>query len=168
MEPLREYLVIWIASNAVAIVFLIAALLRTKLARLFFVLLFSWACWLNYTTAHTTPEDYLNYAEFTPFELYYNFINGWFADHITSMVTAIAIGQGLIAIGMVLKGWILRIACYGAILFFLAIIALGVGSGFPTTLIMGVAVYFILKKDDLNYLWKFRNKTSKADQNIVT
>ena len=121
MELLNEYFTPWIISNSVAISILICAILRPKLARLLFVLLFLWAFWLNYTTAQTSPNDYIEYAKFTPFHLYADFINGWFKSHIVSMVTYIAIGQGLIAIGMMLKGWMVRLACIGAILFFLAI-----------------------------------------------
>lgn len=74
------------------------------------------------------------------------------------MVTIIAIGQGLIGIGLLLKNQIVRIACYGAIVFFIAIIPLGIGAAFPATLITALAVYFILKKDDLDYIWKFKAK----------
>jgi hypothetical protein len=156
MELLKEYFTPWIASNIIAILFLVAAIRKPKLARFLFVLLFSWACWLNYTTAHSNPDDYLNYAAFTPFAGYADFINGWFKEYITWFVTLISIGQGLIAIGMLLKGWLVRLAGIGAIVFFLAISPLGIGAGFPATLISAMAVYFILKKDDLNYLWKFK------------
>ncbi len=61
------------------------------------------------------------------------------------MVTFISFGQGLIAIGMMLKGWIVRLACLGAIVFLLAIAPLGIGSGFPATIIIAVAIYYILK-----------------------
>ncbi len=74
------------------------------------------------------------------------------------MVTLISLAQGLIAIGMLLNGWIVRLACLGAIIFFFAIAPLGVGSGFPFTLITALAIYFILKNDDLNYLWHFKTK----------
>ncbi len=158
MELLKEYLIPWIASNSIAILILIAAIRIPKLARLLFVLLFAWACWLNYTTAHKNPDDYLNYATLTPFSLYRDFINGWFKEHITIMVTLIAFGQGLIALGMLLKNWMVRLAGLGAIIFFLAIAPFGIGSGFPATLLSAASIYFILKNDDLNYLWKFKSK----------
>ena len=154
MELLKEYFIPWIVSNVIAILFLMSAFRKPKLWRLLFVLLFSWAFWINYTTAHSNPDDYLRYAALTPFKLYSNFINGWFKEHIILMVTLISFGQGLIAIGMMLKGWLVQLACIGAIIFFLAIIPLGIGSGFPAPLITTIAIYFILKKDDLNYLWK--------------
>lgn len=154
MELLNENLIPWGVSNFVALLILVAAIKKPKLARLLFALLFFWACWLNYTTSHTSPSDYLDYASFTPFAIYKDFINGWFKEHITLMVTIISFGQGLIAIGMLLKGWLVRLAGFGAILFFLAIAPLGIGSGFPFSLICLAAIYFILKKDDLDYLWK--------------
>ncbi len=143
MELLREHFTPWIISNSVGILILIAAIRKPRLVRLLFFLLFSWACWINYTTAHNTPTEYLNYASLTPFTVYQNFINGWFEQHIVSMVTLISFGQALIALGMILKGLIVRIACIGAIIFFIAISPLGIGSGFPFPLISAVAVYFI-------------------------
>ena len=156
MDLFGEYFVPWILSNSIAILFLVAAIKKPKLARLLFALLFIWACWLNYTTAHKTPDEYLNYASLTPFNPYYDFITGWFKLNIISMVTMISIGQGLLAIGLLLKGWTVRIACFGAIVFFLAIAPLGIGSAFPFSLIASAAIYFILKNDDLNYIWKFK------------
>lgn len=151
-----DFLIPWIVSNIVVILILIAAIKRTKLARLLSVILFGWASWINYTTSQKTPDVYLEYAALTPFDLYRDFIQGWFRENLTSMVTLISMGQGLMALGFLLKGTWVRIACFGAIVFFLAITPLGIGSGFPFTLIGIAAVYFILKKDDLNYLWKFR------------
>ena len=153
MELFKEYLIPWIISNSVAILLLVAAIRKPRLARLFFVLLFSWACWINYTTAHNSPESYLEYASLTPFAFYKEFIDGWFSENVTLMVTMISVGQALIAIGMIMKGWLVRLACIGAIIFFLGITPLGIGSGFPFSLISIVSIYFILKKDKLNYLW---------------
>ncbi|MEP2935803.1 MAG: hypothetical protein ABJM06_14680 [Gilvibacter sp.] len=157
MELLKEYFFPWSISNVVAILMLITALKKPRLARLLFVLLFTWACWFNYTTAHNDPEVYLDYARLTPFDWLRDFINGWFAQNINQMISFIAIGQGLIAIGMLLKGWFVRIACFGAILFFMAIAPLGIGAAFPFSVTASLAAYFIIKKDGLNYLWR-RNK----------
>jgi hypothetical protein len=153
MEPLNQYFVPWLISNIAAIIFLIAAIWKPQIARLLFFLLFGWACWMNYTTAHNNPEDYLTYAAITPFHFLRNFINGWFKENITIMVTCISFGQALIALGMLLKGWWVRLACLGAIIFLVAIAPLGIGSAFPFSISASLAAYFIFKKDDLNYLW---------------
>ena len=164
MELLREYLIPWLISNSIAIIILISAFKKPKVARLLFVLMFLWACVFNYYTAQKTPNDYLNYAAISPVDLYTSFINGWFKSHVTTMVSLIAFGQGLIAIGLLLKGWIVRLACFGAIIFFIAITPLGIGSGFPFTIITSVSIYLILKKDDLNYLWVLKSKQSNIDK----
>ena len=154
MELIREYWIQWLGSNIIAILLLVVAISKPKLARLLFAFLFAWACWINYSIAHNTPEVYLDYARLTPFGFMRNFINGWFNENITIMVSLIAIGQGLIAVGMLLKGWLERIACFGAIIFLVAIIPLGIGSGFPFSITLVVALYFIIKKDSLDFLWK--------------
>lgn len=151
------YLIGYIISNIVGIFILWAAIRKPKLARLLFVLLFGWACWMNYTTAHNRPELYLEYADMS-FNWYSDFINGWFKENITSMVTMISIGQGLIAVGMLLKGIWVKLACIGAIVFLISIAPLGVGSGFPFSITVSLAAFIILKKDDLNNLWKFKEK----------
>lgn len=156
MDQLNEYFIPWIISNTIAVVLLIIALKKRKLARLLFVLIFAWACWLNHKTAINDPQAYLNYASLTPFTFLESFINGWFRDHVTAIVILISFGQGLIAIGMLLKGLWVKLACIGAIVFLLAITPLGIGSAFPFSLIASAALYFILKRDNLNYLWKFR------------
>ncbi|MCP4121448.1 MAG: hypothetical protein GY751_06810 [Bacteroidetes bacterium] len=156
MELLRANLLPWIVSNVVAILILIAAIYKPKIARLLFVLLFAWACGLNYAMAHNNPEAYLEYASLTPFPLYADFINGWFKEHVTLMVSLISIGQGMIALGMLLKGWFVKLAGLGTVIFLLAIVPLGIGSGFPFSLTGCAAICFILKNDDLNYLWRFR------------
>ncbi len=148
MELLKEYFVLWVISNSVAILLLIIAIKKTKLARLLFAILFAWACWINYTTAHNNPDDYLEYASMTPFSLYVDFINSWFKENITTMVSLISFGQGLIAIGMILKGWFVRLACIGAIVFFFAITPLSLishsnfsGKGSPSS---AFKIYFFI------------------------
>lgn len=153
MELLKEYWIPWSVSNGLAILVLITALKKTRLTRLLMILLFAWASWFNYSTVQNSPDVYLMYATFTPFDLYADFINTSFKANIVPMVTAIAIGQGFIAIGMLLRGWWVKLAGMGAIIFFLAIAPLGIGSGFPATLIGAVAVFLIVKNDALDYLW---------------
>jgi hypothetical protein len=156
MELFKQYFVPWLISNIAAVVILLAALWKPKIARILFALLFGWACWMNYTTAHNNPADYLTYAAITPFGFYRDFINGWFSAHVTTMVTLISIGQGLIAIGMLSKGMLVQLACIGAIIFLMAIAPLGIGSGFPFSITASIAAYIIWRRDDMNYVWRFK------------
>lgn len=148
-----DYLVMYLVSNIVGLLILWAAFKKPKIARFVFFLLFAWASWINYTLAHTNPEAYLEYATMSA-KWYGDFINGWFKENITLMVTAIAIGQGLISVGMLLRGLFVKLACIGTIIFLLAIAPLGVGAAFPFSITVGLAAFVILRKDNLDYIWK--------------
>ncbi len=152
-------LIAYTASNGAGILFLLAAYKKPKLARLLFFLLFGWASWFNYTTAHQQPEAYLMYAPHS-IELYAAFISGWFATHITTFVSAIAAGQAFIAVAMLLRGWWVKLACIGIIIFLAGIAPLGVYSAFPFSITVSVAAWLIWKNDDLNYLWSHTKASS--------
>jgi len=66
----------------------------------------------------------------------------------------ISLGQGLIALGITLKGIWVKLACIGSIIFFLS--PLGVGAAFPFPFITAFAAYLIMKRDDLDYIWKLK------------
>ena len=87
-----------------------------------------------------------------------HFIKGWFADHIQLAVGLVATCQGLIAISMLLNGWLYKIGSVGAIIFLLSILPFGVGSGFPCTAIMAIALFILLKKHNNEFIWS-RNKS---------
>lgn len=157
MEDQQMIWIAYIVSNVAGILFLLAAIKRPKLARLMFVLLFGWASWFNYTTAHQHPEAYLMYGDVS-ISIYSDFINGWFKRHITEFISFIAFGQGLIALVILLKGIWVKLACIGIIIFLMAIAPLGVYSAFPFSITVSLASYFIIKKDDLDYLWKFKSR----------
>lgn len=140
-------------SNLVGLLYLWAAFKAPRWARLLFALLFGWASWFNYTTCREQPDVYLMFAD-SAVGIYAGFINGWFRDHITTFVSLIAIGQGMIAVGMILKGVFVKLACIGAIVFLLAIAPLGVYAAFPFSLTMSAAAYILFRKDNQDYLWK--------------
>jgi hypothetical protein len=148
----QTYLVWYLIANALAIVMLITAWKQPKIARLLFFMLFAWACKTNWTTVMNIPNVYIEYAELTFLALYKKIILGWFSSHIVPVVATIATCQGLIAISMLLKGLIYKIGLIGGILFLVAIVPFGIGSGFPSTLIMAIAMYMLLK-DSKNYIW---------------
>jgi hypothetical protein len=151
----------YVASNLVGIVFLWIAYRNTKLARFMFLLLFGWASWINYNTGRSDPEVYLDYSE-RAIGFYSRFITGWFSDHITLFVSVIAIGQALIAIGMLLRGWIVTLACVGVMLFLIGIAPLGVYAAFPFSITVSIAAYLVMRKDDKDFLWKGLGKGIRA------
>ncbi|WP_299124265.1 hypothetical protein [uncultured Winogradskyella sp.] len=153
MEGLNEYLIPYVISQIVSVIILIVAMKRTKATRILFALLFFSAFCANMYLGLVKPNDYLDYGELA-IPLYRDFIYGWFSKYVSILIPIIATGQLLIAIGILLKGFIVKIACIGIILFLLAIAPLMVGSAFPFSITVSIAAFMVLKKKDLNYVWK--------------
>jgi hypothetical protein len=149
----QTYLIAYIISNIVGLAMLFAARKWPRIGRFLFFLLFGWASWVNWTTAIETPQAYQEYADLTFSGFYQQFIHGWFKEHTLLAVGFIATAQGLIALSMLLKGWIYKMGCVGGILFLLAIMPFGVGSAFPCTLVMAIAMY-VLWQHGHDYIWK--------------
>lgn len=148
------YIILLVISNVIGILQLTASIKWPRIARLSFFLLFAWACRTNWTTSQQTPQFYLDYADLAWSGWYSDFIRGWFAGHIQLAVGFIATCQGLIAISMLLRGWIFKIGGIGAIVFLISILPFGTGSGFPCTAIMAVAIYILLKKHNNKFIWE--------------
>ena len=154
-------------SNLVGVLFLVVAYKWTRVARLMFAVLFGYASWINYTLANTSPEVYLDYADHA-LSFYAEFIQGWFSEHIRIFVSAIAAGQFLIAVGMLLNKTFVTVACIGVIIFLAAISPLGYYAAFPFSLTVSVASVLIITKDGKEFLWNRqtpeRGKRSHAGQ----
>ena len=162
----ETYIILLLISNLVAIFQLVAAFKWPRIARASFFLLFTWASWTNWNTALNNPQFYLEYGDLTWSSLYQQFIHGWFSHNILPVVGFIATCQGLIAISMLLKDWPFRIGATGAIIFLLAILPFGVGSGFPCTAIMAAALIVLLRRQVNSYLWY--NISQRQRQQVIS
>ena len=149
----RIFLIAYTVSNAVAILMLIAAIKWPRVARILFFLLFAWACWANWRFSTESPNVYLEYADSAFLDIYKQFINGWFSQHIPLAVGFIATCQGLIALSMFDDGWIFKAGCIGGIIFLASILPLGFYAAFPCTLIMAIAMFIMLRKQK-SFSWK--------------
>lgn len=147
------YLIMYIISNVIAILMLWAAWKQRRILRALFFVVFAWASWTNWNEAIIAPQFYLDYAGLAFSNLYRDFIQGWFSWHITLAVGFIATCQALIAIAMLLKGWIFKTAATGAIIFLVAIAPLGVGSAFPCTIILATAMWLLMRQKEIDYVW---------------
>lgn len=151
----------YLVSQLISLVFLVVAWKSTKAARWMFAALFTWAAGINMYLGITNPDSYLDNARLAlPF--YRDFINGWFSRYNHIMVPAIAAGQLLIATGMLLKGWWVKGACIGTIIFLAAIAPLMVGAAFPFSITVSIAAWRVLKKDNYDWPWKKTARVSHA------
>ena len=131
----QEYVAMYAGATAVALGILGVAFWRPRWARWVWAAIFLWAALVNTRTALETPYVYLVYGALTPSDIYRGFIDGWFSRHIQPMVLSIAAGQLTIALLLAGPGRARRLGELGAAIFLLAIAPLGVGSGFPFSLI---------------------------------
>lgn len=144
MRGIEEYWLPYILSQAVSLILLWVAWKKKGWARFLFALLFLYAGCYNLYIGLTKPDEYNNFARLA-IPLYRDFIEGWFSTYNYIMIPLIALGQLLIGIGFLLKGWWLRMACMGAIIFLVAIAPLMVGSAFPFSITVSLAAWLILR-----------------------
>jgi hypothetical protein len=156
MEALKEWLIPYIISNIVFGLTIPAALKKPMWARIFLAGFFLWASFFNSTSAIRSPEIYLDYARLNPLPIYSQFIDGFFSQHITVFVFAIAVGQFLIFLGLVLNKTWTKLGCIGGVIFGLAIAPLGVGSAFPATVSMAIAFLILARNYDHDFIWKWK------------
>jgi hypothetical protein len=149
----QTYLVMYIISNLMAVVLLVSAWRWPAIAWMLFFILFAWASWMNWSTALHSPNDFLEYADLTFLPVYKRFFLGWFGHHLTLAVGFIATCQGLIAAAMLLKGSIYKLGIMGGILFLISIAPFGVGSAFPCTLGMAIALATLWHQNA--FLWRY-------------
>jgi hypothetical protein len=158
----NTYLVLYIISNVIALLMLLAAWTQRRILRVMFFIVFAWASWTNWNEAIIAPRFYLDYAGLTFSNWYRDFIQEWFSRHITLAVGFIATCQALIAISMLLRGWIFKTGVIGAIIFLLAIAPLGVGSAFPCTIVLAIAMWSLMRQKEIDYLWISGSKKNLA------
>jgi hypothetical protein len=153
-----------LASTAVGFAMFVAALRSATAGRVLLSALFVWAAGTNLRMALTTPSEYLNFAGFAALDVYRTFILGFFAEHTASVIATIALGQAAIAFLLATNGWTRRLGYIGAIIFLLAIVPLGVGAGFPATILMALAATEVLHADRFAV---FGRNVNATDEELV-
>lgn len=146
MSYLQQYIGPYIGSNVFAVILLILSLKWKTASRIVFILIFLAAGIFNLYTANTEPEAYTMYAQTALIPFYKNFIMGYFAAHAGFIISLIATGKILVAILLMFKKTWFKLGVAGALIFFISIAPLGVGSALPCTLIFAASVLIIAKK----------------------
>jgi hypothetical protein len=136
-----------LGSTAVGFIIFVGAIRSAAAGRVLLSALFVWAAGTNLRIALVSSADYVNFAQFAVLDVYRTFILGFFAQHAGVIIAAIALGQAAIAFLLATNGWTRRLGYVGAIVFLLAIVPLGVGSGFPATILIALAAAETLHAD---------------------
>lgn len=139
-----ETLTPFIISNAVALAILWFSLENKAVAKKMISILFVVAGFFNLYMAFQNPAAYCNFADMATHEWLKTFIRGLFAEYTTTIVSAISIAQVYIGISIMKTGRRFMTGCIGGIIFGLAIAPLGVGSAFPSSLVLSIAFLVLL------------------------
>ncbi len=141
-----EFLGPYLGSNIISATLVVAAVKWPRVTRALFVTIFLSAGVFNAYTAITEPEAYLMYADMAVLDVYRNFITGFFSGHTEIIVFAIAIGQLGVAALLCGGNRFLTIGVGGGVMFFVAIMPLGVGSAFPASLLLAIAIVLMWRR----------------------
>ena len=98
MQSIRDYLLPYVISNILFAISIIVAPKRPKWARAFFAAFFLWASLTNLHYASYSPLVYLEYGKLAFLPIYKDFINGYFSEHTTELVSLIAFFQMAISL----------------------------------------------------------------------
>lgn len=153
-----EYILPYVITNLVAIGLLIVSIKWFETGKYLFGLIFLAASVFNIITAFKSPESYLQYGETAKLFFYRNFINTEFKAKIVLYVLIIAGFQLFFAFCLFSGIYIEKYGFIGGIIFLLLIAPLGIGSAFPSTIIMALALYIIYFKTTKRIKNKIRSR----------
>ena len=91
------------------------------------------------------PQAYLSYSDHAV-EFYKFFIDGVFKSFTIFIVSLIGAGQILVGIFLLRKGKLFLLGILGGIIFLIAIAPLGIGSAFPSTLLMALSLILLYRR----------------------
>lgn len=152
-------------SNVLAVATAILAMRWPTSARVMLGAIFIGASVVNSYFAFTDPQIYIGFGELTGSRLYQSIILGPFSAHAQRYILLIAVCQLFIGVFTCYTGKMMKAAMIGAITFLIAIAPLGLGSAFPSTLIMASAYAILLfKKIDFNIYELVRHKVRYSRQ----
>jgi hypothetical protein len=141
----KEVLIPFIVTNTLTLVMVFVCFKWPKTGKRAWGILFMLAAAFNAYTAGNNPQAYLGYGDHA-IGLYKNFINGIFASHTALFIYMIAFGQFLVGLFLLRGKKLLKLGILGGIIFFIAITPLGLGSAFPSTLLMALSLIILYKR----------------------
>lgn len=140
----ERYLIPYIIVNLISIILFAITIKSYKKAMKVFGVLFLVSALYNTYKVFTKPIVFVNlFGRMTPFSGIRDFIFGDFRDHIILYIVLMSIYQLLISWCLFKETKLLKYGIFGGIIFLLAVSPLGVGSAFPSSLLMALSMYLI-------------------------
>lgn len=139
---LPEHWIPYIVTNIAAILLIIVCCKWPKIGKVAWGIIFILAGIFNIFMVNKDPQVYLSYRD-NAVEFYKFFIDGVFNSFTTFIVSLIGAAQILVGIFLFLKKKLFLFGILGGIVFLVAIAPLGIGSAFPSTLLMAVSLVLL-------------------------
>jgi hypothetical protein len=142
----EEFMLPVILANLVAVILALSSYNFPRFMRFIWGLIFIVAGIVNLITVYNEPGIYVDAYGPAAIDAYKDIIYGPFSKKPAVYVTLIAAGQ-MLAGSLIWSGrfWY-YLGLVGGILFLLAIAPLGVGSAFPSTVIMALGLILMMRK----------------------
>jgi hypothetical protein len=135
----------YLVTHAITISLIVVCVVRPRIGKAAWGIIFVLAGLFNLVYGILKPEAYLGYGEHAV-GLYQKFIYGAFSSHTSLFISLIAVGQILVGILLFTRGRPFLLGISGGILFLAAIAPLGVGSAFPSTLLMALGLIILYSR----------------------
>jgi hypothetical protein len=132
----------YIITNAITFLLLFICYKWPKIGKVAWGVIFILAGIFNMYTGISNPQAYVDYG-FQAIGLYQKFIYGIFSSYTSLIVSLIASGQILVGIFLFMKRKLFLLGITGGVIFLVAIAPLGMGSAFPSTLLMSISLVLL-------------------------
>ena len=139
----QDYWIPYVISHVFALLLIFICYKWPKVGKVIFAVGFILAGIFNIYTGMSSPEAYVNAYGQGAVALYQKFIYGPFSDYTSLLVSLIAVGQILVGIFLFMKRTFFLLGVLGGIIFLVAISPLGLGSAFPSTLLMSISLVLL-------------------------
>ena len=146
MNDYQHYLGQVIGSNVLALALIALALTRPRIARWIAGCGLIAASIANTLVIVANPQGYITGYGALVWPIYRGIIYGPFAAHPLLYVRLIAAGQFISGFLTLFGRRYRRLGLLGELIFLLAIVPLGVGSAFPSTLLMAIAIAILIRQ----------------------
>ena len=138
----QEYWVPYTITHVITFLLIFICYKWTKIGKVAWGIIFILAGIFNIYTGISNPQAYVAYGSHA-IDLYQEFIYGLFSAYTSLIVSLIASGQILIGIFLFMKKPLFLLGILGGIIFLVAISPLGIGSAFPSTLLMSISLILL-------------------------
>ena len=139
---LQEYWLPFTVTHVITLSLIFFCYNWPKIGKVAWGIIFILAGIFNIYTGISNPQAYVDYGS-QAVDLYKKFIYGVLSSYTSLIVSLIALGQILVGIFLFMKRTLFLLGILGGIIFLVAISPLGIGSAFPSTLLMSISLVLL-------------------------